>query len=143
MYFISDSESAYRKTRTSVEALLTVPACSLICCLKKKKKEMHVFILFIFCSKSGAASWCLWPPQTGCSSNEGTGFSSQDNAVFDRDYTKAALQVCKNKQGWSQSKVVLHSVLLKSMHFRSYVPSLGLLNYTHPGRMLMMAEDSW
>ena len=69
----------------------------------------------------------------GCSRKEGTRFSSQDNGLFDWEYTEAELQVCKNKQGWSQSKVALHSVLLNSMHFRSYVQRLGLFNYRYPG----------
>jgi hypothetical protein len=101
------------------------------------------FIVLFFCSEPEAAGWCgFLPPWTGYSSNEGTWFSSQDNGLFDWEYTKAELQVCKNKQGWSQSKVVLHSVLLKSMHFRSYVRSLSLFNYADPGRMLIEAEDS-
>lgn len=104
----------------------------------KKYKNIYIF----FCHEPGAVSWYCLPPRTGCGRKEGTRFSSQDNGLFDWEYTETELQVCKNKQGWSQSKVALHSVLLNSMHFRSYVQRLGLLNYRYPGWMLIEAEDS-
>lgn len=107
-----------------------MPFYLLLFCFKKYKN----FFFFFFCCELGAVSWYGLPLWTACVSNEeGTRFSSQDNGLFDWEYTKAELQVCKNKQGWSQSKVVLHSVLLNSMHFRSYVQRLGLLNYRYPG----------
>lgn len=116
-----------------------MPFYLLLFCFKKYKN----FFFFFFCREPGAVSWYGLPLWTACVSNEeGTRFSSQDNGLFDWEYTKAELQVCKNKQGWSQSKVVLHSVLLNSMHFRSYVQRLGLLNYRYPGWMLMDTEDS-
>ena len=99
-----------------------MPFYLLLFCFKKYNALRNTKTFFFFCCKPGAVSWYGLPPQTACDSNEeGTRFSSQDNGLFDWEYTKAELQVCKNKQGWSQSKVVLHSVLLNSMHFRSYV----------------------
>ena len=119
-----------------------VSTCPSICyCFALRNTK--TFFFFFFCCERGAVSSYGLPSRTACVSNEeGTRFSSQDNGLCDWEYTKAELQVCKNKQGWSQSKVVLHSVLLNSMHFRSYVQRLGLLNYRYPGWMLMDTEDS-
>ena len=122
-----------QKARTSEGVPLMVSTCPSICyCFALRNTK--TFFFFFFCCERGAVSSYGLPSRTACVSNEeGTRFSSQDNGLFDWEYTKAELQVCKNKQGWSQSKVVLHSVLLNSMHFRSYVQRLGLLNYRYPG----------